>query len=173
MKNFLTGIFIAIVAIFSLSSFGYVPNTAENRIADNRESSVSKREDKKQARLEQRRERLEHRMEIAKTQTQKDRIQRKIDRTERPNKLEIFGLLALIFGAVGLGLALLTFIFMWFIGFWLWYPAFILSVAGVVLGILGLLWNDDKGKAKWGLILGAIGLALLLTAIIIFYIIIL
>lgn len=171
LTNSLVAMMIAMAAFFGFSSFGSVPSAEDNRVTESREQSAeAKRESKKQARMDARRAHLEERMATAKNDKQKDRIQRKIDRTERPKKAEILGLLALIFGAVGLGLVVTMLILMWFLWFWpLWYPAFLLCAAGLALGIVGLIMNDDKKKARIGLILGAIGIGLLLIAIILFF----
>lgn len=171
--------FFALMAAFlSFSSFGSVPMSAEGREQGRdktQEAATQKQQDKKQARLDQRRQELKARIADSDNQAQKDRLQARLDRTDKPKKAEGLGLAALICGAVGLGLAVLLLIVMWFPArlFWYFWPlAWLASLAGLVLGIIGTKLNDNKTKARIGLILGAVGLGLLLLMFLLFWIIV-
>lgn len=175
----LTGFLAIIVAFLTFSSFGSVPtpSAGEGRVPEHR--IEAKKANRKAARLEAKQEQLRTRIEKASTEAQKERLQRQLDRTERPNKAEILGKLAFIFGIIGMalaGLALLG-IILWFVGvpilwfFWFgWSTGLLLSVAALVLGIIGKKLNDDPSKAKKGMLFGIIGLAIWAVAMILYFI---
>ena len=68
---------------------------------------------------------------------------------------KVFGVLALIFGLIGL-------LGGWFLGFFIPYGAYILPGLAIVFGIIGIVKDDSKGLGIAGLILGIIGLIFVL-----------
>lgn len=64
---------------------------------------------------------------------------------------KVFGILALVFGLIGL-------LGGWFLGFFVPFGALYLPGAAIVFGIIGIIVDDSKGMAIAGLILGIIGI---------------
>jgi len=64
---------------------------------------------------------------------------------------KVFGILALVFGLLGL-------LGGWLLVIWLPFGNYYLPAAAIVFGIIGIIVDDSKGMAIAGLILGVIGL---------------
>ncbi len=64
---------------------------------------------------------------------------------------KVLGILALVFGLIGL-------LGGWLLVIFLPFGELYLPIAAIVFGIIGIIIDDSKGMAKMGLVLGVIGL---------------
>ncbi len=68
---------------------------------------------------------------------------------------KVFGILALVFGLIGL-------LGGWLLVLFLPFGQYYLPVAAIVFGIIGIITDDSKGMAIAGLVLGVIGIIFVL-----------
>lgn len=68
---------------------------------------------------------------------------------------KVFGILALVFGLIGL-------LGGWLLVLFLPYGQYYLPAAAIVLGIIGIIVDDSKGMAIAGLVLGVVGIIFVL-----------
>jgi hypothetical protein len=78
------------------------------------------------------------------------------------------GIVALVFGIIGIATSLISFIPTPFII--LWYVPVTTSVVGIICGGIGIKIDDSPGLAITGLVLGSVGLIIwILFAVIYFF----
>ena len=68
---------------------------------------------------------------------------------------KVFGILALVFGLIGL-------LGGWLLVLFLPYGQYYLPAAAIVFGIIGIIVDDSKGMAIAGLVLGVVGIIFVL-----------
>ena len=77
------------------------------------------------------------------------------------------GIVALVFGIIGIATSLISFIPTPFII--LWYVPVTTSVVGVICGGIGIKMDDSPGLAITGLVLGSVGLIIWILSVVIYF----
>ncbi|MCH2046097.1 MAG: hypothetical protein MK212_18420 [Saprospiraceae bacterium] len=178
--------------IFLLSSFGYVPASESSVLGreDGKGKEPKTEQSKKQQKAEKRQFKLNQKLNKvsatldAETKTKRQkRLKMKLDKIRKQMEGEntTIATLAMIFGIIALSLCLLGFsitvaIPQLGILFWIAWP---LGIAAIVLGALGIGFANNKSdqfggraKAKLGLIFGIVTISLMVILTIIILILI-
>lgn len=77
------------------------------------------------------------------------------------------GIVALVFGIIGIATSLISFIPTPFVI--LWYVPVTTSVVGIICGGIGIKMDDSPGLAIIGLVLGAVGLIIWILFVVIYF----
>ena len=77
------------------------------------------------------------------------------------------GIVALVFGIIGIATSLISFIPTPFII--LWYVPLATSVVGIICGGIGIKKDDSPGLAITGLVLGSVGLIIWILFVVIYF----
>ena len=77
------------------------------------------------------------------------------------------GIVALVFGIIGIATSLISFIPTPFVI--LWYVPLTTSVVGIICGGIGIKMDDSPGLAITGLVLGSVGLIIWILFVVIYF----